>query len=114
MVFPSERNPKGVMSENTINKSLRLMGYNTQEEATAHGFRTLACSALYESGLWQQDAIERQMSHREKNDVKATYSRDATYNEERATMMQWWADYLDANRETHVTPYEFGKLNHNG
>lgn len=66
MVFPSERNPKGVMSENTINKSLRLMGYNTQEEATAHGFRTLACSALYESGLWQQDAIERQMSHREK------------------------------------------------
>lgn len=114
VVFPSERNPKGVMSENTINKSLRLMGYNTQEEATAHGFRTLACSALYESGLWQQDAIERQMSHREKNDVKATYSRDATYNEERATMMQWWADYLDANRETHVTPYEFGKLNHNG
>ena len=22
-------------------------------------------------------------------------------------MVQWWADYLDANRERHVTPYEF-------
>ncbi|VVP74883.1 hypothetical protein PS934_00126 [Pseudomonas fluorescens] len=22
-------------------------------------------------------------------------------------MMTWWADYLDANREEHITPYEF-------
>jgi hypothetical protein len=22
-------------------------------------------------------------------------------------MMTWWADYLDANREKHITPYDF-------
>jgi len=24
-------------------------------------------------------------------------------------MMTWWADYLDANREKHITPYEFAQ-----
>jgi hypothetical protein len=27
--------------------------------------------------------------------------------EERRLMMQWWADYLDANRKQHITPYDF-------
>lgn len=22
-------------------------------------------------------------------------------------MIQWWADYLDANRKEHITPYDF-------
>jgi len=39
------------MSENTINKALRNMGYDTKQDICGHGFRTLACSALIESGL---------------------------------------------------------------
>ncbi|EFA4827962.1 integrase, partial [Escherichia coli] len=28
----------------------------------------------------------------------------------RRLMLQWWADFLDANRESEVSPYDFGKL----
>ncbi|HAH2659905.1 TPA: integrase, partial [Escherichia coli] len=24
---------------------------------------------------------------------------------------QWWADYLDANREKGISPFDFGKMN---
>ena len=26
-------------------------------------------------------------------------------------MVQWWADYLDANREQTISPFDFAKLN---
>lgn len=38
--------------------------------------------------------IELQLSHQEKNQVKATYNH-AEYLKERTRMMQIWADYLD-------------------
>jgi integrase len=41
------------------------MGYDTKDEICGHGFRAMACSALMESGLWSQDAVERQMSHQD-------------------------------------------------
>ncbi len=59
--------------ENTINKALRVIGYDTKTEVCGHGFRTMACSALNESALWSKDAIERQMSHKERNGVRAAY-----------------------------------------
>lgn len=95
------------LSENTVNKSLRRMGYDTKADICGHGFRTMACSALVESGLWSRDAVERQMSHQERNGVRAAYIHKAQHLEERRLMMAWWADYLDANRQQHVTPYEF-------
>lgn len=51
------------MGENTVNKSLRVMGYDTKVELCGHGFRTMDCSSLIESGSWSRDAVERQMSH---------------------------------------------------
>ncbi|TFZ25637.1 hypothetical protein DM870_26055 [Escherichia coli] len=29
-----------------------IMGYDTTQDICGHGFRTMACSALIESGLW--------------------------------------------------------------
>ncbi|SWK87255.1 phage integrase family site-specific recombinase [Klebsiella pneumoniae] len=26
-------------------------------------------------------------------------------------MLQWWADYLDANREKGVSPFDYAKIN---
>lgn len=95
------------MSENTVNKALRRMGYDTKVDVCGHGFRAMACSALTESGLWARDAVERQMSHQERNKVRGAYTHIAEHLEERRLMVQWWADYLDANREQHITPYEF-------
>lgn len=106
-LFPGDHNPQQVMSENTVNKALRTMGYDTKTEACGHGFRTMACGAMAESGLWSREAVEMQMSHQERNDVRAPYVHTAEYLEERRLMMQWWADYLDANRSAHVTPYDF-------
>ncbi|MFW7862999.1 tyrosine-type recombinase/integrase [Klebsiella pneumoniae] len=95
------------MSENTINKALRNMGYDTKQDICGHGFRTLACSALIESGLWSEDAVELQMSHKESNSVRAAYTHKAKHLEQRRLMLQWWADFLDANSNGMVRPFEF-------
>ncbi|WP_349496083.1 tyrosine-type recombinase/integrase [Escherichia coli] len=97
------------ISENTVNKALRTMGYDTKAEVCGHGFRTMACSALIESGLWSRDAVERQMSHQERNSIRAAYIHKAEHLEERKLMLQWWADYLNANRKEHITPFEFAQ-----
>lgn len=107
LVFPGDHYHHKPMSENTINKALRRMGYDTKVELCGHGFRTMACSALVESGLWTKDAVERQMSHQERDTVRGAYIHKAEHLQERRLMCQWWADYLDANRERHVTPYDF-------
>ena len=51
LVFPGDHNPYKPMSENTVNRALRLMGYDTKTDVCGHGFRTMACSALVESEL---------------------------------------------------------------
>jgi len=109
LVFPGDHNPYKPMCENTVNKALRLMGYDTKDEICGHGFRAMACSALMESGLWAQDAVERQMSHQERNSVRAAYIHKAEYLDARKAMMQWWSDYLDVNREGSVAPYIFAR-----
>ncbi|MGC0929779.1 integrase arm-type DNA-binding domain-containing protein [Pantoea agglomerans] len=109
LVFPGDHNPYKPMCENTVNKALRLMGYDTKDEICGHGFRAMACSALMESGLWAQGAVERQMSHQERNSVRAAYIHKAEYLDARKAMMQWWSDYLDMCRKTYAPPYICGK-----
>lgn len=109
LIFIGDHNPRKPMSENTVNKALRGMGYDTKVEVCGHGFRSIACSSLVESGKWTEDAIERQMSHIERNSVRAAYIHLAEHLDERKLMLQWWADYLDANKERHITPFEFTK-----
>ncbi|EOF5432066.1 tyrosine-type recombinase/integrase [Salmonella enterica] len=106
-IFPGEYDQDKCMSDNTVNKALRVMGYDTKKEICGHGFRAMACSALSESGLWSKEAIEKQMSHQERNSVRAAYIHKAEYLEERIAMMQWWADYLDANTGGYISPYQF-------
>ncbi|EKM1661650.1 tyrosine-type recombinase/integrase [Escherichia coli] len=108
-VFPGAHSLEKPMSENTINKALRVIGYDTKTEVCGHGFRTMACSALNESGLWSKDAIERQMSHKERNGVRAAYVHKAEHLEARMEMMQWWSDYLDVSREGYVAPYIYAR-----
>ena len=107
LVFAGDHSYWKPMSENTVNAALRRMGYDTKADVCGHGFRAMACSALVESGLWSRDAVERQMSHQERNGVRAAYIHKAEHLEERRLMVQWWADYLDACREGFVTPYDF-------
>lgn len=79
LIFIGDHDPHRPMSEATVNKALRIMGYDTKTEVCGHGFKTMACSALIESGLWSKDAVERQMSHQERNSVRAAYIHKAEH-----------------------------------
>lgn len=92
-VFPSSRGDGRPMSDNTIRTALKSLGYES-DVMTAHGFRTTASTLLNEQG-WSPDAIERQLAHAPRDQVRAAYNR-AQYLDERRRMMQSWADYLDA------------------
>ena len=45
--------------------------------------------------------IDRQMGHKDDNRTRAAYN-FAEYKEERAKMMQAWADYVDSLRRDHM------------
>ena len=92
-VFPSLRTHERPMSENTVNAALRRLGYDGRT-MVGHGFRSMASTLLNEQG-WHRDAIERQLAHAERDQVRAAYNY-AEHLPERRKMMQAWADYLDA------------------
>ncbi len=94
-VFPGARTNGRPMSENTVNAALRNLGYG-KDQMTGHGFRSMASTNLNEQG-WHKDAIERQLAHAERDNVRAAYNY-AEHLPERRKMMQAWADYLDGLR----------------
>lgn len=107
-LFPSFRSPRQCMSENTINAALRRLGYS-QEEMTAHGFRAMAATLLNEMGIWNPDAIEKQLAHLDSSMVRRAYTR-GEYWDERVRMMQHWSDYLDQLRDgARILRSNFGK-----
>ncbi len=95
-VFPSIRSNDRPMSNNTVLAALRRMDFD-KTQMTAHGFRAMASTQLYEQG-YRSEVIEAQLAHIEGNKVKAAYNR-AKYLIERKKMMQQWADFLDALKE---------------
>jgi len=110
LLFPGDHDVAKVMSENTVNSALRAMGYETKTEVCGHGFRTMARGALGESGLWSDDAIERQLSHSERNNVRAAYIHTSEHLNERRLMVQWWAEYLERNKINSISAFDYAKL----
>ena len=106
-VFPKNGDPQGFISETTVNNTLRRIGYDTTQDVCGHGFRGMACSALVQSTLFQKEAVEKQMSHQERDQVRLAYTHQAEYLEERKAMLNWWSDYLEANQTSYISPYDF-------
>lgn len=98
LVFPSLYYPSKSLSENTFNSALARMGY--KNTATAHGFRALFSTVANECG-WNPDVIERQLAHKEANEIRAAYHR-STYLKDREKLLQWWGDYLDGRKAGNV------------
>lgn len=98
LVFPSPVYRSKPLSENTFNSALARMGY--KYTATAHGFRALFSTVANECG-WNPDVIERQLAHKEANEIRAAYHR-STYMKDRERLMQWWGDYLDGRKYGNV------------
>ncbi|MCL1893715.1 MAG: integrase arm-type DNA-binding domain-containing protein [Holophagaceae bacterium] len=92
-VFPGLR-PGRCLSDGTINKALRQMGYDTRTEITGHGFRAMARTVIAERLRLDTQWIERQLSHRTSERLGESYDR-TQFLDDRRKMMQTWADYLD-------------------
>jgi integrase len=107
------------MSDSTLNKALRIMGYDTGPggDHCAHGFRSTASTLLNEDGAFDGDVVEAQLAHDteekkrrraevvrrqlgkgDKNKIRGIYNR-AAYWAERVRLMQHWADRLDSLRD---------------
>ncbi|MGH1601040.1 tyrosine-type recombinase/integrase [Campylobacter majalis] len=94
-LFASPQSSTKPISDNAIRSMLRNLGY-TNEQLTPHGFRAMFSTIAHENiskhGL-NERIIELCLAHTEKNRVKATYNH-ALNLDDRAKLMQWWADYL--------------------
>lgn len=90
-VFPGIGPKNDTMSENTINKLLRTIGY--KDKLVGHGCRHTMSTLLREHG-WNRDYVEVQLAHVEAG-VAGVYNK-AQYLEKRREMVQWYSDYLDA------------------
>lgn len=103
-VFVTSHGKGKPLSENTTTQALkRLINVNTGKPygtgyMTSHGFRHTASTLLNELGF-SPDAIELQLSHINRDRIRATYNK-AQLMPERIKMMQAWANYLDKLKNT--------------
>ena len=104
-VFYGRRNQHRPMSPATVNRALTILGYDTQAEITGHGFRATARTILHERLGFERDVIEHQLAHRVPDSLGTAYNR-TKFLEQRRTMMQAWADYLEGLRtDSNVIPF---------
>jgi integrase len=92
LVFPGALDKEKPMSNNTLLYALYRLGY--QGRMTGHGFRGLASTILNENDF-DDEHVDLQLAHMKRNKVSAAYN-NAKCLKQRTIMMQWWADYLDA------------------
>lgn len=96
--FPGMQNRDRPMSENTINAALRRLGYDTQCEQSAHGFRSSFSTMAHGSGLFRPEVVEVQLAHKHGDATRLAYDR-GDFWDERCRLMTWWADQCDQMRQ---------------
>lgn len=96
LVFPGLRVRDRPISDMTMNAALRRLGFGP-EEMTAHGFRAMARTLLHERLGVAPEVIEAQLAHAVPDALGRAYNR-TEFLDQRRTMMQEWADYLDRLR----------------
>jgi integrase len=87
-------NGKSPISDGTVNKALRRLGFDTKTEFTAHGFRAMARTMLSERLKMRTEIIEHQLAHKVPDALGTAYNR-TKFLDDRRSMMQAWGDYLD-------------------
>jgi integrase len=102
------------ISDNTLNRRLRDLGYDTSEQHCAHGFRTTFSTLSNaecdgdENKMWDGDLIELQLAHLDESSVKAIYNRTGPLSliGARAKLLQHWADRIDTMVGNNVVSIE--------
>ncbi|AWQ17838.1 integrase [Pantoea ananatis] len=97
-ILPSRYDSDAPMSSATMNRVLALTYKAAQKEGQSlikfgpHDLRRTASTLLHEAG-YNTDWIEKCLAHEQKG-VRAVYNK-AEYREQRASMLQDWADMID-------------------
>lgn len=92
-VFPSQNKLKNPMSDGTVNKAIKRLGFG--EKMVAHGFRSLARTAIREELEYDSEVIEKQLAHKTGGSLGEAYDR-TTFIKKRKAMMQDWANFVDS------------------
>ncbi|MEL5654854.1 tyrosine-type recombinase/integrase [Serratia ureilytica] len=93
LLFPGRNDVRKPMSEASINKVIKMLGYHGR--ATGHGFRHTMSTILHEHGF-ESAWIEIQLAHVDKNSIRGTYNH-AQYIEGRKEMLSWYASHILLN-----------------
>ena len=96
-VFYSDVSTKRFLSENTLASALRKLGV-PKEEMSVHGFRAMARTLCHERLGIRPEVIEHQLGHNVPDALGQAYNR-TRFIDDRITLMQRWADYLDQLRQ---------------
>ena len=103
-VFPGLRDHSKPMSEAGVTAALHAMGYKGIQ--SWHGFRATGRTILSQVLKYDKDVIEAQLAHKGQITHGGAYDR-TTHVEDRTSMLQVWADYLDKlARGADVIPFK--------
>jgi integrase len=90
------------LSNNTLNKRLRLLGIDTKTDHCAHGFRTTFSTLSHHEEIkdakaWDGDVVELQLAHLDNSTVEGLYKKHGPLAliGSRTKLMQHWADRID-------------------
>lgn len=104
-VFPSPRGGSRPMSDNAVLSALRRMGF-AKDEMSGHGFRAMARTLMAERLGVPESVVEAQLAHAVRDSLGRAYNR-TEFVDQRRSMMQQWADYLDTLRQgAQVLPFK--------
>lgn len=94
-VLPSRNSLKQPVAKSTLNVVVRSLDLDVQD-FVIHDFRRTASTHLHEAGF-NSDWVEKALAH-EQQGVRGVYNR-AEYLSQRREMLQWWADFVEAQIE---------------
>lgn len=104
-LFPAPRDKSGPISDNTLNKALRKMGYS-KEKMTLHGWRAIARTKIRkkvrvtdDNGAKvkiEVDAMELQLGHAVRDSNGDAYNRTDLLDERAAMLIAWAQGHANA------------------
>ena len=100
-LFPSRSNNHKPKSDTVFIMALRRLGYEGRQ--TPHGFRHIASTILNNKGFDERH-VESALAH-VKDGVAGVYNK-AQYIEDRKTLMQWYANYLEELADDSVIQFK--------
>lgn len=106
LVLPGRGSLTRPFAHNALNRALHEAMAGTDIPAfTVHDLRRTASTLLHENG-WPSDVVEKALNHTI-GGVRGVYNR-AEYADKRREMLQFWADYVDAQIGGKVVLGRFG------